>query len=99
LKFTAEIERDNIINYLDISIQKTPNNLKTSYTGNLPSQTPSSLTPPTTPHSTNTQQLNFSLTDLMLTTFKNKNTNKSTVSSKNLTQQLIPHHTTETTTQ
>jgi len=27
-KFTAEIERD-IINYLDISIQKTPNNLKT----------------------------------------------------------------------
>ena len=30
LKFTAEIERDNIINYLDVSIQKTPNNLKTS---------------------------------------------------------------------
>jgi len=30
LKFTAEIERDNIINYLDISSQKTPNNLKTS---------------------------------------------------------------------
>jgi hypothetical protein len=47
----AEIERDNIINYLDISIQKTPNNLKTSiyrkpaftdtiipYTFNLPTQ-------------------------------------------------------------
>ena len=30
LKFTAEIGRDNIINYLDTSIQKTPNNLKTS---------------------------------------------------------------------
>jgi hypothetical protein len=30
LKFTAEIERDNIIHYLDISIQKIPNNLKTS---------------------------------------------------------------------
>jgi hypothetical protein len=30
LLFTAEIERDNNINYLDISIHKTPKELKTS---------------------------------------------------------------------
>ena len=30
LQFTAEIERDNTLNYLDISIHKTPNNIKTS---------------------------------------------------------------------
>jgi len=30
LHFTAETERDNTVNYLDISIQKTPHNLRTS---------------------------------------------------------------------
>jgi len=30
LHFTAETETDNTINYLDISIQKTPHNLRTS---------------------------------------------------------------------
>jgi len=30
LHLTAEVERDHTINYLDISIHKTPNNLKTS---------------------------------------------------------------------
>jgi hypothetical protein len=30
LQFTAEVEKDSIINYLDIYIHKTPNNLKTS---------------------------------------------------------------------
>ena len=30
LPFTAEVERDQSINYLDISIHKTPNNLRTS---------------------------------------------------------------------
>jgi len=30
LQFTAEIERDNTLNYLDISIHKTPNSIKTS---------------------------------------------------------------------
>jgi len=30
LHFTAEVERDQTINYLDISIHKTPNNLRTS---------------------------------------------------------------------
>jgi hypothetical protein len=30
LQFTVEVERDNTINYLDVSIHKTPNNLKTS---------------------------------------------------------------------
>ena len=30
LWFTAEVERDNTLNYLDISIHRTPTNLKTS---------------------------------------------------------------------
>jgi hypothetical protein len=30
LQFTVEVERDNTINYSDVSIHKTPNNLKTS---------------------------------------------------------------------
>jgi hypothetical protein len=30
LQFTAEVEKDSVINHLDISIHKTPNNLKTS---------------------------------------------------------------------
>jgi hypothetical protein len=30
LQFMAEVERDNTLNYLDISIHKTPNGLKTS---------------------------------------------------------------------
>jgi hypothetical protein len=46
LLFTAETERDNIINYLDISIHKTPKGFKTSifrkstslYTSNHPAQ-------------------------------------------------------------
>ena len=48
LLFTADVDRDNTINYLDISIHRTPNNLKTSihtftdtimpYTSNHPTQ-------------------------------------------------------------
>ena len=30
LQFTAEVERDNKLNYLDITIHRTPTNLKTS---------------------------------------------------------------------
>ena len=63
LKFTTETERDNTIKYLDISIRKTPHNLKLLSTENPPSRTPSSPTLPTAPHNTNTQKSNSYTTD------------------------------------
>jgi hypothetical protein len=64
LQFTAEEERDNTLNYLDISIHRTPTNLKTSiyrkstftdiiipYISNHPT------------HSTSTRQSNLQTTD------------------------------------
>jgi hypothetical protein len=63
LLFTAEIERDNIINYLDIPIHKTPIGSKT-YIFRKPTFTDTiNPTRPTSPHSTNTQLLDFSTID------------------------------------
>ena len=52
LQFTAQAEIDHTLNYLDISIHITPTNC----IENPRSETPSSPTPPVTPHTTNMQQ-------------------------------------------
>jgi len=79
---------------------KTPNNLKTSIYRK-PTFT-DTIIPYTsnTPQSTNMQLLNFSVTDWTLTTFKNKNTNKSSVSSKTYytTTRSPTHHRNNMTT-
>jgi len=59
LLFTAEIERDNIINYLDIPIHKTPKGMKTSIFRKPTFTDTINPTCPTSPHSTHMQLLDF----------------------------------------
>jgi hypothetical protein len=59
LHFTAETEQNSALNYLDVTIHKTPTNIKFSIYRNPLLPTLSFLTRPTTPCNTNTQQSDF----------------------------------------
>jgi hypothetical protein len=52
----VEVEQNNKFNYLDITIHKTPTNIKISICRKPTLLIPSSLTHPTTPHNINMQQ-------------------------------------------
>jgi hypothetical protein len=56
LHFTGETEHNNAINYLDITIHKTPSNINISVYRKPHLQTPSFHTPPTIPHNIKLQQ-------------------------------------------
>jgi len=62
-QFTAEAEKDNNLNYLDISTHRTHTTYKQPYTGSTHSRTPPSPTSPTTPHNKNAQQSGSYSTD------------------------------------
>jgi hypothetical protein len=56
LHFTGEIEQNNTVYYPDITIHKTPSNIKISVYTSPPLQTPLFHTPPTISHKINLQQ-------------------------------------------
>jgi hypothetical protein len=79
LQFTAETETDHTLNYLDLSIHRTPTNIKTAiyrkptFTNTIIS----SPSPPIIPHTTNTQQSDTYTTGLTPTTCNMKSTYRS----------------------
>jgi hypothetical protein len=54
MQFTAEIEENQALNFLDITVHRTAQASKWPYTGNPLSPTASYHSPQTTPHTTNT---------------------------------------------
>jgi hypothetical protein len=62
LQFTEELEQDNTLNYLVITIHKTPTNKNSQFTESPLSLTLSFPTILTTPYNTNMQQLNSYIT-------------------------------------
>jgi hypothetical protein len=77
LQFTAETEHDHILNYLDISIHRTPTNMKTAIYRSPHSQTPLFPLPPTIPRTTNTPRSSTYTTDSTPTICNTKNTSRS----------------------
>jgi hypothetical protein len=75
LQFTAKTEKDHTLNYLDLSIHRTPTNIKTAiYRKPMFTDT---IIPFTSNHPTNTQQSDTYTTGLTPTTCNTKSTYRS----------------------
>ena len=77
LHFTAEAERDHTLHCLDISLHRTPTNVRTAIYRKPTFADTIIPTPVSTPHTTNMQQLDSYSVDQTPTTYNQKNTNMS----------------------